>query len=141
MPFQDERVIPGQATGGDKQLGRGVGTDSVGGSQTGVVEAHHAVQSLDEGLVLGGQLLDAPGEALQRWEDGGMDRVASRAGASVRFVPLRRPYLAGTVSVVARIRPGSFGLTAMSSASRLAASFQVVPSLVVRSREFVASQS
>jgi hypothetical protein len=46
----------------------------VGGSQAGVVEAHHAVQ----GLVLGGQLLDAPGEALQRGEDGGMDRVTGR---------------------------------------------------------------
>jgi hypothetical protein len=68
----------GIAASGDQQLGRGVGTDSVGGSQAGVVEAHHAVQGLDQGLVLGGQLLDARGEALQRGEDGGMDRVTGR---------------------------------------------------------------
>ncbi|MFJ4428986.1 hypothetical protein [Streptomyces bobili] len=50
----------------------------MGGSQAGVVDAHHAVHGLDQGLVLGGQLLEAPGEALQPGEDGGMDRVAGR---------------------------------------------------------------
>jgi hypothetical protein len=50
----------------------------VGGSQAGVVDAHHAVQVLDQGLVLGGQLLDALGEALQRGQDRGVDRVTGR---------------------------------------------------------------
>ncbi|MFB7457026.1 MULTISPECIES: hypothetical protein [unclassified Streptomyces] len=37
-----------------------------------------AVQGLGEGLVFGGQFFDASGEALERGEDGGVDRVPGR---------------------------------------------------------------
>lgn len=66
------------ATSGDQELGSGVGADSVGGPQPGVVDGDLAVQCLGQGLMLGGQFFDAPGEALQCGEDRDVDCVPGR---------------------------------------------------------------
>lgn len=62
----------------DQQLGGSVGADLVGSPQAGVMSGDLTVQGPGQLFVLGGQFLDAPGEALQRGEDGDVDRVPGR---------------------------------------------------------------
>lgn len=75
-----ERCLGAEAVGvaarGDQQLGRGVRADAVSGPQARVELGDGVVQRGREFLVLGGQGLDASGQALQGGQDGVVDGVS-----------------------------------------------------------------